>query len=28
LAEKIGNILLDNDWHTTFNVRKVYPRFY
>jgi hypothetical protein len=28
LAEKIGNILADNDWHTLINVRKVYPRFY
>jgi hypothetical protein len=28
LAEKIGNILADSDWHTLISVRKVYPRFY
>jgi hypothetical protein len=28
LAEKIGDLLADNDWHTTINVHKMYPRFY
>jgi hypothetical protein len=28
LAEKIGNLLADNDWHTTINVHKMYPRFF
>ncbi len=28
LAEKIGNLLTAEDWHTTIDLRKIYPRFY
>jgi hypothetical protein len=27
LAEQIGNLLLSRDWHTTIDLKKMFPRF-